>query len=586
MQPNLPQTIALVLAALQAACSPPARAAEQSVAGGDGVSQQAAIDAPETMDSPRAALQAFLDACRDGDYARAARYLDLGAAAEHEGPLLAKRLKVVLDRTAWINLESLSGTPEGDMEDGLRPQLERVVTIGTAKGPFDLVLRREPLAEVPWRFSPATVAHIPDLYDEFGYGALGDLLPDEFFRLTLLEVQLWQWIGLLLLIVFAFVASWAIVWLLYSILRQLVVRTSSQVDDQILELVAKPARFAVALALFSFGVLLLRLALPVQRFIVGLEKGLGVAVFAWILLRLIDVLGRIMKDRLNREGKFGAVSVLPLGEKTVKVVVLAFAFLALLQNLGFDATGLIAGLGIGGLAFALAAQKTIENLFGGVSVITDQPVRVGEFCRFGDHLGTVEDIGLRSTRVRTIDRTILSVPNAEFAAMQIENFGRRDKIRFSTTLGLRYETTPDQLRWVLAEIRKLLLSHPRVDPDPARVRFVKYGDFSLDVEIFSYVRTTDINDYLAVQEDLLLRLMDIVADSGTGFAFPSNTTYIARDSGLDEERKQEAETSVAKWRQRGEVPLPDYAVEVRDRLAGSLDYPPSGSALWQPKVKS
>ena len=325
--------------------------------------------------------------------------------------------------------------------------------------------------------------------------------------------------------------------------------------------------------------LLLRLAVPVQRFLTGLEKGLAVLIGAWMVLKMIDLGTGLLRERLAREGKSSAIAVLPLGEKTVKVVILAFALVALMQNLGFNVTGLLAGLGVGGLAVALAAQKTVENLFGGVSLITDQPVRVGDFCRYGDKLGTVEDIGLRTTKIRSLDRTVVSVPNAEFSNLQLENFARRDKIRFYTKLGLRYETTADQLRWVLAEIRRLLLAHPKVDPDPARIRFVGYGDYSLDLEIFAFVWTQDINEYLAIQEDLLLRIMDIVQASGTGFAFPSSTTYLARDGGLDSERSKDAESRVREWREKGLLPFPDYSAEAKAEIDDSLDYPPEGSVL-------
>jgi MscS family membrane protein len=271
--------------------------------------------------------------------------------------------------------------------------------------------------------------------------------------------------------------------------------------------------------------------------------------------------------------------VLPLGEKAGKVAILGFALLMLLQNLGLNITGLLAGLGVGGLAVALAAQKTVENLFGGISLILDQPVRVGDYCRYGDKTGTVEDIGLRSTRVRSLDRTIVSIPNAEFAYLQLENFARRDKIRFTTRLRLRYDTTPDQLRYVLAEVRKLLLSHPRIESDPARVRFVECNEWSLDLEVFAFVTTTDGNEELAVREDLLLRLMDIVAAAGTGFALPTSTVRLGRDRGNDAELTRAAEESVQSWREKNELPFPDFSPEVQQALDDSLDYPPRGSVL-------
>jgi MscS family membrane protein len=241
----------------------------------------------------------------------------------------------------------------------------------------------------------------------------------------------------------------------------------------------------------------------------------------------------------------------------------------------------VAGLGVGGIAVALAAQKTVENLFGGLTLIADQPVKVGDFCRFGEQVGTVERIGLRSTRVRTLDRTVVSIPNAEFANLKLENFADRDRIWLKVNLGLRYETTPDQLRHVLVHLRELLHAHPRIDPDPARVRFVGFGANSLDLEVYAYVRTRDYDEFLAVREDLYLRMMDVVAASGTAFAFPSQTVYRG-DQGLDAERAGRAEAEIQRWREEGTLPLPEFPA---DRVAGlrdSLDYPPKGSAQARP----
>jgi MscS family membrane protein len=272
----------------------------------------------------------------------------------------------------------------------------------------------------------------------------------------------------------------------------------------------------------------------------------------------------------------------PAGRKAAKAVVLGLAVIAVLQNLGVNITGILAGLGIGGLAVALAAQKTVENLFGGVTLLLDQPVRVGDFCRFGDKIGTVEEIGLRSTRVRTLERTVVSIPNAEFASIQLENFARRDRIWLKPVIGLRYETTPDQLRYVLVEIRKMLYAHPRVERDPARIRFVGFGAYSLDLEIFAYVNTTDFGEFLAIREDIQLRIMDIVAASGTGFAFPSSTTYFARDGGLDRARAEEAEARVRAWRAEGAMWLPEFPPDAIAALDGTLDYPPAGAAVNGP----
>jgi len=266
-----------------------------------------------------------------------------------------------------------------------------------------------------------------------------------------------------------------------------------------------------------------------------------------------------------------------LVSKLIGVLLGLLAIVNLADQLGIPIAPMLAGLGVGGLAVALAVRPTLENVVAGFVLFADKPVKVGEFCMFGDKLGTVESIGLRSVKIRGLDRTVISLPNAEFSMMEITNFSRRDSNLFHTTLGLRYETTSDQLRLVLARLRELLIRHPMVSMDPARVRFAGYGDFSLNVELFAFVNTRDWNEFLAVQEDLNLRIKDIVEDCGTGFAFPSQTLYMERGQGLAPEAIEKAETLVRRWRDENRLPFPEHETGFRFELANTLDYPPKGS---------
>ena len=196
---------------------------------------------------------------------------------------------------------------------------------------------------------------------------------------------------------------------------------------------------------------------------------------------------------------------------------------------GGDVTAILAGVGLGGIVIALAAQKTLENLFGGVALISDEPIRVGDFCRFEGKLGHVEDIGLRSARVRTLDRTILSIPNGQLSTMTLENFTLRDKFLFNHKIDLRYEATPEQLRSILSQIRTILRSHPKVDQEGNRVRLIAFGASAFTLEVFAYLFVPDQPIFLETQEELLLTILDIVVAAGGGLAFPSTTMYMARD---------------------------------------------------------
>ncbi|GIW45083.1 MAG: hypothetical protein KatS3mg077_2365 [Candidatus Binatia bacterium] len=533
--------------------------------------------------TPRSAVRGFLQSCQAQDYARAAQYLDLrrirASERDDSGAVLARELCRVIDRTVWLDPEQLSDAPEGDRDDGLPAKRESVAVIPSAEKPTRLFLERVAREDgvLIWKFSADTVARVPALYQEFGYGPIEEYLPETLIEMQFLGVRLWQWLGLAV----AVIAAWFLGWLL----TRLIVRAGQVIvsqswvplsEDAVVGMRA-PLHALLALAVFRSELPVLALSVRTAHTMRSLIGAGLVLATAWLLMRAVDVAARAIEERAaNRQA---VASLLPLGRRAAKVFLATLTLLAALQNLGFNVTSVLAGLGIGGLAVALAGQKTLEHLFGGITLVADQPVRVGEFCRFGDKVGTVEDIGLRSTRIRTLDRTLLSVPNGEFASMQIENFSRRDRIRLAATIGLRYETSPDQLRYVLVELKKLLVSHPKISADPARVRFVNFGAYSLDVEIFAYVETADYNEFLAIREDLFLRIMDIVSESGTGFAFPSQTVYCGQDTGLDAERRARAEAQVRVWREERRLWLPYAPEEEVAALRGTLAYPPPGSAL-------
>jgi MscS family membrane protein len=392
-----------------------------------------------------------------------------------------------------------------------------------------------------------------------------------------LEVLLWQWLGLLVITFAAWLLSYIGASAVVALVRPLAARTQTDLDDRLFDTTLPPLRLLMAIFLFWVGSRPLGLAVPAETFLAESMRSLVLVAITWLLMRLVNVVAEALEQRLESRGQESAVPLVAPGRKAVKAVIFLIAFVAVLDNFGFNVTALVAGLGVGGIAVALAAQKSIENLFGGIMLFADRPVRPGQFCRFGDQVGTVEDIGLRSTRIRTLDRTVVTVPNSEFSALHIENFARRDFIRLYATLGLRYETTPEQLRHVLVEVRKLLYSHPMISNDPARIRFVGFGAYSLDLEIFAYVTTSDWAEFLGVREDVFLRIMDLVEASGTGFAFPSQTLYLGKDGGLDDERARAAEAEVREWREHGQLSLPDFSDDQIRALDGRHPWPPPGS---------
>jgi MscS family membrane protein len=245
---------------------------------------------------------------------------------------------------------------------------------------------------------------------------------------------------------------------------------------------------------------------------------------AWLGMAIVDLAISRLRFAIAVKHQTFAHSVLPLFSRVFKITIVILAIAAILSNWGYNTTTILAGLGIGGVAIALAAQKTIENLFGGVAVISDRPVSVGDFCKFGDRVGTIEDIGLRSTRIRTPDRTLVNVPNAQFSSMTLENFSKRDKTLFHLTLNLQRDTTPDQVRILLESISNILREHPKVETGNLPVRFVGVGTYSLDLEVFVYVLTRSGDEFLMIQQDLLLWILDAVEAAGTALALPTQAS--------------------------------------------------------------
>lgn len=270
-------------------------------------------------------------------------------------------------------------------------------------------------------------------------------------------------------------------------------------------------------------------------------------------------------------------SLVRLGARAAGFVISVYIVISGFRQLGADVVPLLAGLGVGGLAVALAVRPTLENMIGGVILYADRPIQVGDYCSFGDQSGTVEGIGLRSTRIRALDRTVITVPNAVFADMQLTNWARCDTMLITTVVRLRYETTPEQLRQVLAKMRQLCLAHPKIETDTLRVRFTDFGASSLDVTVRVYALTSEWNEYYAIREDLYLRFAEIIAASGTSIAVPSRTLYVGRDSGLDPDKVEAAEREVEAWRNADQLPFPRTPEPLAARITDSLDYPPRGS---------
>ena len=507
-------TVAALLVVLQAAAQPPV--------------PNNTSPSEDVRETPRGALLGFLKATAEGDYRRASSFLNIRPEHRRRGATdeLAHDLHDIFNRKLAQDPGQLSDAPEGDLTDGLEPNLELLGTVRQKDRNVDLLLER---VNGIWLISAATVSLIPALHSDIGENPFERHLPAWLLREVAFDTALWQWLSLALLTLLALTIGHLLARTLLRALRPLVKRTQTQLDDQLIGAISRPLQLLIALGLYRIGIAWIAPSFLLRTYLGRILTGLIYLAIAWVVVRFIDVASAKLLAAMSGRQKTSVASVMPLARRTIKVLAIVIAVLATLSSWGYDTTALLAGLGVGGLAVALAAQKTIENLFGGVAVTSDKPVLVGDFCRYGDKMGTVEDIGLRSTRIRTLDRTIVTVPNAEFSSLHIENFARRDKIWFHPMLQLRKDTSPSQVREVLDGLRELLNTHEKIEAAP-RVRFLAVAPHSLDIEINSYVLTADYDEFLAIQEDLLLRMLGIVAEAGAALAVPTQLNVLSRDA--------------------------------------------------------
>lgn len=485
---------------------------------------------PLNRESPQSSVYSFLQACHSRDYTRAIRYLDLRNRPADErlkdGTELAQQLEQILDRDAQFDVAALSRNPEGDLQDAASPDLEHVDSFRVDGKTVELQLQRITLHSGVriWLFSSASLSVVPQIAVMASNSWIERHLPPPLVDWKLIDTALWRWIALIALaLALAVLSRWIAVAFLFA-LNLILKRFLPRADGDAIKPFAGPFRLLLSTALYRAGLEWIDPSALVRLYLIRTLALFFFAGLAWLFMRIIDLIVRQVRVTMEKNRQSFSYSVLPLANRVIKLVIFLLATAAVLGNWGYNTTTILAGLGVGGIAIALAAQKTIENFFGGVAVVTDRPVSVGDDCKFGNQTGTVEDIGLRSTRIRTADRTVVTIPNGQFSSMTIESFANRDKMLFHFMLSLRRDTRPEQVRALLQSIGKALQEHPKVEAGTMPVRFVGVGTYSLDLEVSVYILTQDGDEFLRIQQDLLLWILDAVESAGTALALPTQAS--------------------------------------------------------------
>ena len=477
--------------------------------------------------TPRGSIIGFLEAGSVFDFEKAAQFLDLRNLPEEieelGGHELARQLNHVLSRAVWLDDYTVSDKPGGEQGDGLPEYRDPLVVIKIEDGDVQLWMQHVPRGDGVniWKVSNRSVALVPELYDEFSYPETVERIRGWFPEdASFLGFEAFKWFIMFCVAV----VSWLGFYVLARILLRLFVSPENPTYPLWRKVLTGPVVAVGLLVTTGFAVLQLGAGALAQEIMKA--QTFNTIVFIWFSWTIINLVKKHKQEKLTAQGRPGAAKLIQPMTSLIKMVILLFGSLFWLNNIGVNISTVLAGLGVGGLALALALQKPIEDMMGALTLFSQAPIRVGDFCRYGQITGIVEDIGLRSTLIRTLTNTLVHVPNARIAHVEIENYSKRTKIRYWPTLRLRYDTTPGQLRTVMGNILEMLEQHEDVYDDPLRVRFTDFDEDAILVKIHSFMKTTDFPESLGIAEDLNFRVMEIVHAAGAKFALPGKSIYM------------------------------------------------------------
>jgi len=475
-----------------------------------------------SSDSPRAAMTRYLAAARQGQWSEAGRYLDLSHAQSPRAEALARALLEVLDRHVWIDPRALSPESQGDIDDGLAPRTDEIARLPGPTGiPEPVTLTRRTYDDgARWVFARATTGRIDAWYAALEGRWLRERLPVWALRRGARDLAVWQWIALPVLTLAAWLIARALASLTNRGLSRALRRLWPDLADALRHRAAGPVTGLWMVPLLHLGVGTLQLYPPAAQ---GVDAVLRASLFAAVFWGLWGAVGLVSQALLGSAWAAthpSSDTLVPLGSRVVKVVVFALAVTAVLSSLGYPVASLVAGLGVGGIALALAAQKTGEHLFGSFALGLDQPFRVGDFVQVDEHSGTVESLGLRSTRLRTMARTVVTIPNGKLADLRVENFTLRDRYYFNPRVAVAPDTAPDDIAALVEAIRAMVTARPDIADDEVLVFVQAMTAESVVIEVQSWFKAESWSAYLPVRSALFLDTLRAVRERGVRLAAP------------------------------------------------------------------
>ncbi len=468
-------------------------------------------------DTPRGTVSGLLSAMAERDYSRAGRYFEAKADVRR----LTEELQSVLDRSGAIDpFVSLSNDPQGNLEDGLGSNIERVGSLSRT-GDVPILLTRGGTATAGnvWRVALKTSIAARRLHEHRNTGKGGQ-------PIEIGGAAVGDWSTLLGLASLVFLGFYVVSAGILFVMRRTIHDHERSRTYRVAQAAMPPVSLFGATLLFQLWAGSLPVSIIARQILLRYLGVFAWIALAWFFARMIDAVAQLSINRLKGLERRQAVSVISLVRRAAKLVLLFIAVVAVLDTFGIDVTTGVAALGIGGIALALGAQKTVENLVGSVTLIADKPVQVGDFCKVGDVVGTVEDVGIRSTRIRTLERTVVTIPNGDFSARQIENFARRDSFLFNPIIRLEHGIRSDKLPATLHMMTEILEANEHIIKPGARARLKDINLSSVDIEIFSYIRAQDFDESLIIRQDLLLKIHASLEKAKVPIAYATQTVHL------------------------------------------------------------
>ena len=353
-------------------------------------------------------------------------------------------------------------------------------------------------------------------------GGLAGWLPDSLSNYTFLGLYLWQYGGILLVLLLSVIAYGVLHWFFSRLVHHHFVKRWTYPNNLS---AAGPLSIALVACFVIATVPLLQLPMVAERFLVLLSRGLVAFLIAYLSYQLVDLLSFYIQQQSNQKNNQVIVHLLPLLRKSAKVVVVSLGTLWVMQQLNFDTKALLAGFSIGGIAFALASQDTLKNLFGSLMILIDKPFSIGDVIVSGAIEGKVEEIGLRSTRLRTTQDSVIYVPNAKLADIPIDNYGSRRYRRFLASFIIAYDTPPALIEAFIEGLRQVVHQHPYVMKDRCLIYLSDLKEAKLEIKAHIYFRTADYRKEMQGRHEILARVLKLAASLGITFAGPLRASY-------------------------------------------------------------